>query len=272
MIINQMPPHRAYIEPFLGSGAVMRRKRPAAVNFGCDLDADVIATACRLAKSGEWISPADNVAPGGEVPLFAFERGDGIEWMRRTCLQADDLVYCDPPYLNETRRQQRRLYRYELSRARHVELAEACRRLPGHVMVSGYRSELYDQAFADWRLVTYTAQTHGGPATECLWMNYPEPRALHDYRYLGRDYRERERIRRRQARWYRRLLAMPDLERRAMVEVLQRAGAALPVLRLAARDPADDYVVDELEHGPQPGDVDEDVAPRAPAEEREPEA
>jgi DNA adenine methylase len=28
-IINQIPPHRVYIEPFLGGGAVLRLKKPA---------------------------------------------------------------------------------------------------------------------------------------------------------------------------------------------------------------------------------------------------
>ena len=32
--------------------------------------------------------------------------------------------------------------------------------------------------------------------TEYLWCNYPAPMALHDYRYLGKDFRERERIKR----------------------------------------------------------------------------
>lgn len=37
-IICQIPPHRVYCEPFLGSGAVMRRKRPAKLSIGIDLD------------------------------------------------------------------------------------------------------------------------------------------------------------------------------------------------------------------------------------------
>jgi hypothetical protein len=32
---------------------------------------------------------------------------------------------------------------------------------------------------------------HGGPRTEWLWFNFPEPIALHDYRYLGTGFRER---------------------------------------------------------------------------------
>src|SRR5271154_4598059 len=41
-IINLIPPHAVYIEPFLGGGAVMRLKRPAAVNVGLDLDAGAV--------------------------------------------------------------------------------------------------------------------------------------------------------------------------------------------------------------------------------------
>jgi hypothetical protein len=43
-LISEMPPHRVYIEAFLGGGAVLRLKRPAAVNIGIDADGRVIET------------------------------------------------------------------------------------------------------------------------------------------------------------------------------------------------------------------------------------
>ena len=48
-IINRMPPHQVYIEPFLGGGAVLRYKRPAALNIGIDRDPEVIARWCAAA-------------------------------------------------------------------------------------------------------------------------------------------------------------------------------------------------------------------------------
>lgn len=222
-LINQMPPHRVYVEPFLGSGAVMRRKRPAAMNIGCDLAAEVVALSADHVERGDWVlrgAAADSAENGDGISQFMFFCRDGIGYLRLACPLRDALVYCDPPYLWSTRRQHRRMYRYEMSRYQHAELVDVCRRLPCKVMVSGYRSELYDRALSGWRRVEFTVRTHAGPATECLWMNYPEPDALHDYRYLGRNFRERERIRRRQARWRRRLLAMPALERLAMQAAL----------------------------------------------------
>jgi DNA adenine methylase len=61
-------------------------------------------------------------------------------------------------------------------------------------------------------------------ADELLWCNFPEPVELHDYRYLGRDFRERERIARRRRRWLARLAKMPVLERQALVSALLAMG------------------------------------------------
>jgi hypothetical protein len=59
-----MPPHQTYIEPFLGGGAVMRLKRPAAYNIGVDLDAGVIADwRSRIGEAAGVGSPGD---PGSE--------------------------------------------------------------------------------------------------------------------------------------------------------------------------------------------------------------
>ena len=40
-IINLMPPHRVYIEPFVGGGAILRRKRPAESSTVIDQDEGV---------------------------------------------------------------------------------------------------------------------------------------------------------------------------------------------------------------------------------------
>ena len=86
------------------------------------------------------------------------------------------------------------------------------------VIVSGYWSELYATELAGWHTTTFRAMTRGGkPRTEWLWYNFEPPAELHDYRYLGSGFRERERIKRKKKRWVSRLERMPELERQALL-------------------------------------------------------
>jgi DNA adenine methylase len=206
-IINQMPPHRAYIEPFLGSGAVMRLKRPADVSIGVDSDADVVAS---VKLSGLKT-----------VPGLLVRCDDAISFLKSYAWQGDEMLYCDPPYLGSVRKSQEPIYYHEMmSPGQHIELLRLLKRLPCMVMISGYWSQLYAHELAGWRTIFFQAMTHAGPATEWLWMNYPEPFELHDYRYLGKNFRERERIKRKQLRWRARLARMPALERYALLEAI----------------------------------------------------
>lgn len=212
-IINQMPPHRVYIEPFLGWGTIMKAKLPADRNIGIDRDGDRIQTA-RL-----------------ELPSAELTIGDGVAFLERFEFRGGELVYCDPPYLLETRTGHQR-YNFELSD--HRRLLDVLSRLPCPVILSGYFSELYDETLRTWRVVTYTGQTRGGPRTEYLWLNFPEPLELHDYRYLGRNFRERERIKRKISRWSNKLTAMPPLERHALMAALRESQQRPPSPELSS--------------------------------------
>ena len=55
---------------------------------------------------------------------------------------------------------------------------------------------------------------------ECLYCNYPAPEELHDYRYLGENFTERQRIRRKIIRHIKKLKNLPVLERNAILEAL----------------------------------------------------
>lgn len=202
-IINLMPPHERYIEPFFGSGAIMRLKRPAPQNIGIELDPDVIK-ACPL------------------LPYVKLIKGNGIAYLKQHRFTPRDLIYCDPPYLNHTRRTPK-LYRFQLTDEEHDTLLATLTHLPCMVLISGYHSERYAHTLQDWNSTHFQTMTRGGtPATEWLWYNFPTPVALHDYRYLGDNFRERERIKRKTARWSARLQRMSILERQALLAVLNR--------------------------------------------------
>jgi DNA adenine methylase len=202
-LINLMPPHEVYIETHLGGGAVMRNKRRARSNVGIEIDPEVIKM---------WTNEKQ----------IAFEliQDNAIKYLNNYPFIGKELIYCDPPYLRETRKKYYPLYKYEYTYEQHVELLEVIRNLPCMVMISGYRSELYTELLKDWHTHSFRAATHNGTALECVWMNYFPPEELHDYRYLGSTFRERERIKRKSRRWAAKLKSMPVLERQALLSAI----------------------------------------------------
>ena len=50
--------------------------------------------------------------------------------------------------------------------------------VPCQVMVSGYRSALYEERLEGWRRVALQVMNHAGVRTECVWMNFA-PDRLH---------------------------------------------------------------------------------------------
>ena len=202
-IINLIPQHDTYIETHLGGGAIMRYKKPAKTNIGIDLDHTVIK------KWQEETSPKVELVCDDAVVFLNAQKFTGTEF-----------VYADPPYLMKTRRNSN-LYAFEYTREDHINLLACLKTLPCAVMLSGYWSTLYAKKLSNWNTYNFQAQTQSGkPATEWLWMNYPKPEQLHDYRYLGDTFRERERIKRKTQRWTTRLQSMPRLERQALYAAL----------------------------------------------------
>lgn len=203
-LINLMPPHEVFIETHLGGGAVMRNKRPAKRNIGIEIDPGVIELWTKF-----------------QPPDFEMVRGDALEYLKRFPFAGKEFVYCDPPYLRETRKKSARLYKYEYTRRQHIELLETIKSLPCKVMISGYESSLYQESLKGWHAHSFQAACHHGVATEWVWMNYSAPLELHDYRFLGGNFRERERIKRKSRRWVTKLKSLPVLERQALLSAIQ---------------------------------------------------
>ena len=86
----------------------------------------------------------------------------------------ETLFYCDPPYPHVTRGDPK-AYGYEMDDAAHRALAEALRSCAGKAAVSGYRCDLLDTLFHDWRRADAPAKAcHSVKKlrSEALWMNY----------------------------------------------------------------------------------------------------
>ncbi len=202
--INLMPPHEVYIESHIGGGAIMRYKKKAKRNIGVEIDPEVI----EMWNSKNQID-------------FELINGDAVSFLKSYPFTGKELVYCDPPYLRETRKKYYPLYKYEYNLSQHVELLAVIKMLPCMVMISGYDSTLYKESLKSWQTHSFQAKTHHGMATEWIWMNYSKPVQLYDYRYLGDNFREREKIKLKLKRSTARFKSMPILERQALLSALQ---------------------------------------------------
>ena len=229
-IINLIPPHKTYIEAFTGSGAVGRYKLPAEENIFIELNEAVLCETQRIilegtASNGDGAASPDSAMLPGE---YRFYNRSFFEIAQLYQFRGGEFIYADPPYLMHTRKQKRPLYEFEMDDREHEDLLRLLiqlSRMGCKIMLSGYWSEMYADYLGDWHTCSFMSQTRGGSmAEEWLWMNYPEPKRLHDYRYLGDDFRERERIKRKRQRWAKKLAGLDVLEQRAILWAIEDAG------------------------------------------------
>jgi DNA adenine methylase len=86
----------------------------------------------------------------------------------------DTLFYCDPPYMHETRGDNK-AYGFEMDEDAHRDLAEVLRRCKGKAAVSGYRCGIMDELYSGWQRYDAPPKTcHSVKQLrqEALWMNY----------------------------------------------------------------------------------------------------
>jgi DNA adenine methylase len=220
-IISEMPPHTTYIEAFLGTGIILRKKTPAPIAIGVDASSRAVENFCQSLR-------AESGVKGLQDPSAICGDARGIVPGLVHALPKPALVYADPPYPLEVRSCKRSYYEHELLTAdEHREILAMLKALPCMVIVSSYWSELYAAELADWRTVKIpTVNRRGKRVIEWLWCNFPEPTALHDDRFIGENFRERWRIKKRVRRWQSRLAELPPLERRALLLAVGSSNAA----------------------------------------------
>ena len=89
------------------------------------------------------------------------------------------LIYCDPPYLHETRGvNSRDIYGVEMTEKEHIDLGHVLKECKSKVVISGYPSRLYDEIFSSWHKIEFDIANHsaGGRKKkrkrETLWLNW----------------------------------------------------------------------------------------------------
>lgn len=238
-IIEQIPEHHSYIEPYFGSGAVFFNKTPSNIETINDIDGDVVnffrvvrESADELAykifmtpyaraeyeRSYEGSEKTDidkavafcikiNMSHGyrcnaksgwkndvqgrersyavqvwnklPEIIMQAAARLKEVQIEQRPALDIIKrfnhqkcLIYCDPPYLLETRNSSKQ-YNFEMSDKDHEDLLNTVLESKSKIIISGYESGLYNDALKNWRKKTgYSLTQSLRKAKEVIWMNY----------------------------------------------------------------------------------------------------
>ena len=204
-IINLFQPHDVYIEGFLRSGSIIRRKKTAKFNFGFDIDPEIIKSFISLYSRSYNINNLDTGQGKNKIKkqrdlnvinldmIKLLENSYPIINMLKA-FNIKILLYLDPPYLLSTRKSQVKLYKFEMTDLQHEKLCMVLNKLNCDVVLSSYNNEIYNKHLSEWNTYSFKAITRKGMVWKTIYYNYPSPTELHEYTYLGNDFRERERI------------------------------------------------------------------------------
>ncbi|MET1256988.1 DNA adenine methylase [Aliikangiella maris] len=198
-IINLMPPHDTYIEPFFGSGSIFEKKAPALKSICIDLDKEII----KRKKNTEQVE---------------FICANSIEWLANFNPVDKVLLYVDPPYVHSTRTSNAQ-YKHEMTDNDHRQLLKVLKDIKAYVLISGYRNSIYDELIGDWYNMDFQAMTRGGVRTETVWCNF-NPGAIHYHTYAGKNFTDRQRIKRKAERWSKKFQSLPTDERQAVLAAI----------------------------------------------------
>lgn len=94
----------------------------------------------------------------------------------------DTVFYLDPPYAHGSR-VDKKAYLHEMTDEDHVDLANTLNRIRGRAVVSGWRSDLYDDIYSGWhrvdgRMKVLPSSGNNVQKRESLWMNFDPPAGL----------------------------------------------------------------------------------------------
>lgn len=204
-IINVMPPHTVFCELFGGTGVITRKKAPSIHTIFMD-------------KAKKMIDEFNYAAAGD----FSFVKkvGCAIEFLEGYTNSGlvKTLFYLDPPYMPETRTSSAK-YDFELTPADHKRLLLAAinqARQGAYIIISGYDNALYKEMLKGWWNKEFQAMTRGGVRTEKIWCSFT-PSEVHYHSFAGKNFTDRQRIKRKAESWANRFSKLPPAEKQAVL-------------------------------------------------------
>jgi DNA adenine methylase len=205
-LINLIPPHTHYFEPFAGQGHILRNMENQAEEIVLnDINPNVI----------EWWVNNTDAEPYRLENRNAIEMLSPLDIVRWVPNQRSTFIFCDPPYMHESRPSAKygNTYTHEMSEEDHDAFLENVLLLKCNVMILGYYTPLYDLKLKDWLHKEIVVSTRGGKKELSVWMNYyVNSTGLHDYSKLGADWVQRRYLNRKVNNLKEKLRRMPRLE------------------------------------------------------------
>ena len=205
-IINNIPQHSVYIEAFLGNGTIMRIKKPCKLNIGIDKDSGLI----------------DKYNYNSHGKNFIFVNGDFLILSNNSynhlCCSKKTFIYADPPYLHSTRKSANK-YNHELSIEEHIKLLEFANSCKCNIMLSCYDSKLYRDKLKNFNKINFQGWSRGGKTIETIYMNY-DLKTLHDTALVGKNFTDRQRIKRKVKREIEKLKKLGNQERQTIIDAI----------------------------------------------------
>ncbi|MEM1339797.1 MAG: hypothetical protein AAF634_05620 [Bacteroidota bacterium] len=219
-IINLIPPHNTFIVPFLGHCGILRNIRPAAHTIASDIDPFVVSswqTYYGQNRNGRF-QDQDRIDP------VVFKNLDFRYLLLSHELDRPGLViYCDPPYPLDTLSGSSQ-YCFKMSDTDHNDLLDILKSFRhAKVLISTYDNSIYrkELGHSNWHKYAFKSTTQQGMATETVYYNFPFPDRLHDYRYFGKNFKNREHYKLKRERLKARFAKMSPVEQHFYLEALQ---------------------------------------------------
>ena len=207
---NNTPLHTTYHELFAGSAAYYFFKRPANNSVLADIDGNV----CKILKGS--VNSNDVVLNCNTLDLLDI-----------SVYSSSDFIFLDPPYPESARRSGNSIYRNEMLQDEiHLRLLTRCCAIPANIRICTRQNHLYDQVLKGWRKKEFNTVDRGGKCIEIIYMNYSEPEILHQYDFLGKDFTDRQRIKRKAIRQGKRFASLPTHEKYLQLKYMAEHDAA----------------------------------------------
>jgi site-specific DNA-adenine methylase len=225
LLMNNIPEHSVFVDMCAGSGAV-----GFTVNELCS--STVVLCEKYQPVFNQLILKSTSIPIKNKFEKIYVKHIDSIEFYYDRVLDNSNnfdetFFYLDPPYLKTTRRDQKNIYGCEWSEKDHCRMLTLANLISkytmANIMINHYDCQLYREYLRGWETKEYKTMTRGGIATDKIWMNYDITKlnlAVTDF--VGDDFKDRQRIKRRKISFLNKFKNMPIHERQSILQYIQK--------------------------------------------------